>query len=166
MNIKEVDLPGIGRKFQLQTRTGDSVVVVIHDNGLREIYHFGEDEQEECLSNISLEDDEARQMAAIIGGMSYKPKALEEIEMSLEDLVIEWFKIEPDAACVGQTIGELTIRQASGAVIIAVIDKTRHTKVINPGPEHVLTAHCTLVATGEREQLKKLRALLQLKMQQ
>ena len=47
-----------------------------------EMYHFDSD-HEESISSISLRDSEARQIA-ILGGMVYKPRALENVEMVLK----------------------------------------------------------------------------------
>ena len=40
MDVQEHDLPGIGKKFAVQTRHGDRMTVIIHNTGHREIYHF------------------------------------------------------------------------------------------------------------------------------
>ena len=156
--IRESELPGIGKKFLIQARSGDKLVVVIHDDGRRELYHFEDDDPEETISQITLEDDEARQIAGIIGGMTYKPKALETIEVTLEDLIIEWARIEPHYKCVGQSIAGLQVRQRTGANVLAIVNKKE--QKINPGPDDILTAGSTLVLAGERKQIKQLKELL------
>lgn len=156
--IRESELPGIGKKYQVETDAGDKIVIVIHDDGRREIYHFEKDDLEESISQVTLEDDEARQIASIIGGMTYKPKALDSIQVSLEELVIEWCKVESSYKCINKTIAELEVRQRTGATILAIVEKGK--QKINPGPDDQLRANMTLVIAGERKQIKQLKELL------
>ncbi len=156
--IRESDLPGIGKKYQIDTDSGDKMVIVIHDDGRREVYHFEDDDPEESISQVTLADEEARQIASIIGGMTYKPKALETIQVSLEELVIEWCKVEPFYQCINKSIAELQVRQRTGATILAFIEKGK--QKINPGPNDMLREEMTVVIAGERQQIKEVKELL------
>jgi TrkA domain protein len=157
--IRESDLPGIGRKFQLEARSGDKLVIVVHDDGRRELYHFDRDDPDELLSMVTLNDTEARQVAGIIGGLNYTPKALESVSVTLEDLVIEWYRIESGSRAIGQTIGQLQVRQTTGATIIAIIEKDGR-KRISPGPDQALAEDMTVVIAGERRQVQAFKRLL------
>ncbi|GAF25276.1 putative regulatory, ligand-binding protein related to C-terminal domains of K+ channels [Moorella thermoacetica Y72] len=158
MSIKETELPGIGKKFQIETRSGDKIVIVVHDDGRREIYHFDNNDPEESISMVTLDDTEARRVAGILGGMAYEPKALESVEMALDDMVFEWYKVEKDAQSIGKTIGDLDIRKKTGAAIIAIIKKDE--KVLNPGPEEIITPGATIVVLGDRKQVKACKELI------
>ncbi len=156
--VRESDLIGIGKKYQIESEAGDNVVLVIHDDGKRELYRYDEEENESrCVMTLS--DEESRQIAGIIGGLSYKPKALETIEVALDDLRIEWYKVVGTAASINKSIGELEVRQRTGASIIAAIreDDT----VINPGPDYIILPHTTLVVAGKRSHIKLLKEVIQ-----
>jgi TrkA domain protein len=159
-DIHETDLPGIGRKFQILTQEGEKLVIIIHDDGIRELFHFDADDPDESISMVTLNDLEARQVAGILGGMSYKPKELETAEVTLDQLHIEWYKIKRNSPYIGKTIGELEIRKKSGATIIAVIEKNRK-QTITPGADYVLQADATLVVAGEKKNIKAFKQILQ-----
>lgn len=155
--VRESDLVGIGKKYEIDTEAGDQMVVVIHDDGRRELYRREEEDNEtHCVMTLS--DEESRQVAGIIGGLSYKPKAMETIEVALDDLRIEWYKVGESNDGVDKSIGELEVRQKTGASIIAAIrdDET----VINPGPDYVITSGTTLVIAGKRNNIKLLKEIL------
>ncbi len=159
MNIRESDLPGIGRKFEIEVRGGDKLVIIVHDDGRRELYHFYHDDPDESISMITLNDEDARSVAAIIGGLAYKPKDLDTKDVILDNLVVEWYKIEASSKCIGKTIGELEVRQKTGATIIAAIGRD-HQKCINPQANYVLVAETTIVIVGERKHIKSLKEYL------
>jgi len=157
--ISEAYLPGVGRKFQIETLRGDRLVVVIHDDGVRELYHFTRKNLDRPASVITLNDGEARQIAGIVGGLTYVPKALPTAEVVLDDLVLEWFTIEPDAAGVGKTIRDLQARTQTGASIVSLVEPNHITRT-NPEADTVLNAGATLILAGDRQTIAALKRLL------
>ncbi|AEH49698.1 cation:proton antiporter regulatory subunit [Parageobacillus thermoglucosidasius] len=155
MNIREGELPGVGKKFEVFTKNKDKMVIIIHDNGRRDLYYFEQDNYEDYVANAVFDDTEARQIAAIIGGMTYKPKALENIEIVFDELVIEWFKVEQGAKAANQSIGQLNVRQSFDVNIIAIVKKN-HQIIHTPGPENIIEEGDTLIVSGERTQVKNM----------
>lgn len=157
--IREAALPGVGRKFQIETTNGDRLVIVIHDDGTRELYHFTRKNPDRVASVVTLQDAEARQIAGIIGGLTYVPKALPSAEIVLDDLLLEWYTIPPGAAAVGRTIRDLQVRTASGASIVSIIEPDR-VKRLNPEADTVLNEGATLILAGDRKTITNLKRLL------
>lgn len=155
MDIRESELPGIGYKYEIITRNQDKLVIVVHDDGRREIYHFDPDDHDEVISSVTLNDIESRQIAGMIGGMFYKPKALESVEFAFDDLIIEWFQVEPNAPAINKTIGEIDIRNNYGVNVIAIKKKNKK-KSHTPGSDTIIETGDTLVMSGERHQIKNL----------
>ena len=157
--IREAALPGVGRKFQVETANGDRLVIVIHDDGTRELYHFTRKNPDRVASVVTLADSEARQIAGIIGGLTYVPRNLPMAEVILGDLVLEWFTIEEGAACIGRTIRDLQVRTATGASIVSILEADQ-TKRVNPEADTVLNEGATLIAAGDRRTIGALKRLL------
>ena len=158
-SISEVFLPGVGRKFQIETLDGDRLVIFIHDDGTRELYHFTGKNLDRPASVLRLTDGEARQIAGIVGGLTYVPRSLPMAEVILGDLVLEWFKIEPRAACIGKTIRDLHVRTATGASIVSIVEPDQ-TKRTNPEAGTVLNEGATLIVAGDRRTINSLKRLL------
>ena len=157
--IRESNLPGVGQKFQIETANGDRLVIVIHDDGTRELYHFTRKNPDRVASVVTLADSEARQIAGIIGGLTYVPKALPSAEIVLDDLLLEWYTIEPRSACIGKSIRDLQVRTMSGASIVSIIEPDR-VKRLNPEANTVLNEGATLILAGDRKTITNLKRLL------
>jgi TrkA domain protein len=80
-------------------------------------------------------------------------------EVILGDLVLEWFTIEPGAACIGKSIRELAVRTQTGASIVSIIEPDETTRT-NPEAHTVLNEGATLIAAGDRRTINALKRLL------
>ena len=156
MEIREHDLPGVGKKFALVTDAGERLTVVIHNTGEREIYGFGRGE--EFPSHAwRLSDPEARRLGAILGGAYYQPPVAESMEMVLDQLSVEWLKVGERSPLAGRTIRELAIRSRTGASVIAILRGGR--AVPNPDPSARVEPGDTLLVVGDREQVGRVREM-------
>jgi TrkA domain protein len=66
--LEETRLPGIGTKYTIRTGEGCRLTVIQHNDGKRELYYFRRGSDDEPRSVITLDDDEARQLGAVLGG--------------------------------------------------------------------------------------------------
>jgi TrkA domain protein len=80
-------------------------------------------------------------------------------EIVLDDLLLEWYTIEPGSVCIGKSIRELEVRTATGASIVSIIEPDR-VKRLNPEADTVLNAGATLILAGDRRTIGNLKRLL------
>jgi len=152
MFVKEGELPGIGKKYSIKTENGDTVVVVIHHTGKREIYYFEED-SEEPEAVIELTDEEARTLGTILVGALFQPTSDEEkIGFLMKHLAFEWIKIPSNSFLCGKTIKELDIRKNFGVIIVAIIREEN--VIVSPSPLFQLQPGDTIVVVGTLENVK------------
>jgi len=87
------------------------------------------------------------------------PKALATAEVVLDDLVLEWFTVEPEAFCIGKTIRALQARTVTGASIVSIIEPNRMSRT-NPEADTILNEGATLILAGDRNKNATLKRLL------
>ncbi|HET7584553.1 MAG TPA: cation:proton antiporter regulatory subunit [Gemmatimonadaceae bacterium] len=157
MDVREHDLPGVGKKYAVRTRDGTRMTVIIHNTGHRELYHFRQGEDFPFYA-VRLDDDDARQLGAILGGAYFQPPVAESMDMILDQLSIEWFRVDASSPLAGHTIGEADIRQRTGASIIAILHQGKAHP--NPQPTDTVAAGDTLVVVGDRDQVTRFASLV------
>jgi TrkA domain protein len=156
--LRETRLPGVGVKYTLMCRHGQRLAVILHNDGMREIYVFDRPTAEEPAAVVQLEDEEARQLGAILGGAYERPKIVEELEMAIGELAIEWIPVPPGSPAVGHTLAAAAFRQRTGITIIAILREPE--PVAGAQPDDVIKEGDTLVTVGKLGQYREFRRLL------
>jgi TrkA domain protein len=159
MFVKEGELPGVGKKYSMRTSNGDTIVVVIHYSGKREVYYF-EDDSEEPTAVIELTDEEARTLGTILVGALFQPTSDEEkIGFLMKHLAFEWIKVPENSFLANRTIKELDIRKNYGVIVVAVVRDEN--VVVSPSPLFKIEPGDTLVVVGNIENIKKFSKLVE-----
>jgi TrkA domain protein len=146
VDVRETRLPGVGTKFTMKTTHDDRVSAVVHLDGMREIYHYADADDEPHV--ITMNDEEARQLGAILGGVVYRPQLVKDLEIVLKDLVMEWIELPATSR----------IRSTTGAMIVAVLRDSG--SLAAPHPDEVLRADDTLVVIGRPESFVDISTLV------
>ena len=151
MNFKESELPGIGKKFTVQTNEGFYLSIVMLLSGKREVFLF-EDIDDEPDYHFLLSEEEANLVGSILMGTYFKPEQEKRKELFINKLSIEWVSISDKCQLANRTIFDEQIRKKTGITIIAIIRENE--TLINPEPETQLLLGDTLVVVGSREQTR------------
>lgn len=157
MDVREHDLPGVGKKFAVTTNDGDRMTVIIHNSGHREIYYFERGEDYPAYA-VRMEDAEARKLGAILGGAYFQPVVAESMEMVFSQLSVEWLRVGAGSPLAGQSLAEAAVRERTGASVIAILRDGG--ALPNPQPDERFAAGDTLVVVGDRGQVGRFGDLL------
>jgi TrkA domain protein len=158
IELRETRLPGVGVKYAFRTGEGARLAIILHNDGDREIYFFRHEDDDDPTAVIRLDDDEARQLGAVLGGAYERPRIVEELEMALGELLIEWVKVPDDSPAIGHSLADCAFRARTGVTIIAILREPE--PVTGAQPEDVIQVGDTLVTVGKAGQYKAFRDLL------
>jgi TrkA domain protein len=158
LDLQETRLPGVGTKFTMRLASGGRLALILHNDGKRELYWFRHPSDEEPRAVITLDDDEARQLGAVIGGAYERPKIVEDLEMALGELQIEWMPVPDTSPWIGKTLAEAGFRAKTGITVIAILREPD--PVSGARPEDVVQRGDTLVTVGKAGQYAAFRRIL------
>ena len=158
VDLRETRLPGVGVKYTFRLDDGGRLAIILHNDGKRELYWFrrGDDEPRAV---IALDDDEARQLGAVIGGAYDRPKIVEDLEMALGELRIEWLPVPDASPWIGKTLAECGFRAKVGITVIAILREPE--PVSGARPDDVIQRGDTLVTVGKTASYAPFRRLLE-----
>ena len=149
--MQEQELPGIGHRYDLDVE-GGRVSVVIHHGGRRDIY-VTEEGPRSKPTVVSLTDDQARRLGAVMAGAYFRPAVAERIEALVGGLVIDWMTVRAESPGRGRTIADLQVRRDSGMTIVAIA--RGEDVIVTPEPTEVLAPGDRLVVVGRPEDLER-----------
>jgi TrkA domain protein len=157
VRVEKVDLPGIGTRHDVITKTGRRIGVVSHRSGERELALFALDDPDEAVDSIALTDDEAAALADVLGA-SLMLGQLAGIREQAAGLFTEQLLISAGSPYAGEVLGATKARTRTHTSIVAIV---RGADVIpSPTPDTPLAAGDTVVAVGTRPGLDALARVL------
>jgi len=149
MDFKESDLPGIGKKFTVKTSYDQTLRIILHLTGKREIFIYGNEDDEDAIYDLELGDEDANLIGSILMGTYFKPEQEKKREFILSKLSIEWVEVPKNNQLANCSILDNQIRKKTGVTIIAII---RNKEIIlNPDPNEIIREGDTLVIVGTSE---------------
>ena len=159
MTIYETDIPGVGRKFEIEVEgDGDArVIVILHHDGRREVFKRpSQDADSEKL--FDLDARTARQLGSILEGTNFETVDVAELEVPLGEAIIEWWEVGADSSLAGLTLGDAHVRRETGVSVIAV--QRGEMTIPNPDSTYHIQPDDVLVTLGTREEQAAFEDLL------
>jgi TrkA domain protein len=154
--VRQDDLPGIGRRFEVRCEDGGVLTVVLYNTGRRDLYAFPPGSDEPCV--VTLRDEQAHAVGAILSGSWFSPPGMRGVREALDDVAIDWVTLDPGSPATGRTIGELGIRSGTGVTVMSIL--RGHSVIKEPGAEEALRAGDRLIVAGQRDRLPDFRRLV------
>ncbi|MFF3562586.1 cation:proton antiporter regulatory subunit [Streptomyces sp. NPDC002574] len=153
MGTRRTTLPGVGTQYDVTTRAGRHLSVVVHQDGRRFLGFYGAEDPDSCQVSIPLEGDEAAVLARLLD-----PTPLEAVHTEGIGLVTEQIPVNSRSPYAGRLLGDTRARTRTGASIVAVMRRTSAHP--SPGPDFRLAIGDTLVVVGTREGVDALAAIV------
>lgn len=157
MSITESDLPGVGKKFEIELADGE-MVVIIHNTGKRELFYRSEPNAD-SQKVFEFSDDLARTIGSIIEGAHFQPIEPGTRETTLPGgVLLEWYELHPGSNLIGETLESAGIGNRTGLTVVAI--QRDDTTIDSPPADTTLNEGDTLIGVGTREDCEAFEELL------
>jgi TrkA domain protein len=157
IRVEKVDLPGIGTRHDVVTKSGRRIGIVSHRTGERELAIFDVHDPDASSDSIVLTDGEASALADVLGA-SVMLSQLLDIGEHAAGLATEQLVLPASSPFAGGVLGDTKARTRTSTSIVAIV---RDSRVIpSPTPDTRLESGDTIIAVGTRSGLDALARLL------
>lgn len=157
MSVYETDIPGVGRKFEIELSGDTRVVVIVHHDGRCELFRR-KNADADAEKILDLTGDQANKLGSVLEGAYFESVDIDALTVPLGDSIIEWVEITDDSPLLGKTLRDANIRTETGVSVIAI--QRGNETISNPDPDFEIEEGDLLVAIGSREEQAKLSDLV------
>lgn len=157
MEVVETLLPGVGVRYELRTRDGSLLGLVLQREGSVEVAVYDRRDPDRARGVLRLEADEAETVADLLGAPRLTQR-FADLSREVPGLGSARMTIGPGSPFDGGTLGDTRARTATGCSVVALV-RGEHV-VTAPTPEQPLLAGDVLVVIGAQAGLERLAALL------
>jgi TrkA domain protein len=156
-DVKGIELPGVGMRYEFLTEEGTRVGVVSHRSGRREIYLADRDDPDRFDRVLGLSEKDARTLAEVLGA-SRVAEELAALHQKVEGLAIDWLPVRENTPFAHGTIGTARIRTRTGVSVVAVLRGDQ--AIPAPSPDVEMQPGDYLVVVGTPRGIEELVDLL------
>ncbi|TWH73194.1 cation:proton antiporter regulatory subunit [Modestobacter roseus] len=153
----ETLLPGVGVRYELTTRAGQPVGIVVRREGSVELVFYDRRDPDQAREVLQLDADEVAAVAEVLGA----PRVTQRFaDLSREVPGLESTRVTVPAGSpyAGRPMGDTRARTLTGCSIVALV---RGSDVVTaPGPEQLLQVGDVLVVIGSGPGLAAFAALV------
>ncbi|MCG5433175.1 cation:proton antiporter regulatory subunit [Mycobacterium sp. MYCO198283] len=157
MEVNETLLPGVGLRFEFDTRDGVRMAVIARRSGDFELVVYADDDPDRARDVYRLTNDEAEALAQILGA----PRIAErfaDLTREVPGLDAGQIAVRPGSRYADRPLGDTRARTRTGASIVAIV---RDDEVLaSPGPQELLRGGDVLVVIGTQDGIAGVAALV------
>jgi TrkA domain protein len=152
-DVQETDLPGIGKRFDFETSSGDRVGVIVHRTGRRDLLLYSRQDPDSCQAVLALSEADVLTLVEVLGG-SRITAHLTAVQQEVEGLAIDWIDVDASSQWAGKSLAEAAVHTRTGVSVVAIMrdDGT----VPAPAADTVLLPGDRVVAVGTPEGVSQL----------
>ncbi len=118
-DVKETDLPGVGKKFEMFIDEIRSVSVLIETSGKRRVF-YREDPAEDYDEQLELTDSQARTLGLFLVGAYYQPVAGQISEETTDGEFIKWYSVTEGSGLAGVREDEVVIEAKTETTLLGL----------------------------------------------
>jgi TrkA domain protein len=153
VDLEETMLPGVGVRYELRTKAGELLGIVVQREGGAELAVYDRRDPDRARSVLRLDAEEVDAVADVLGAPRLAQR-FADLSREVPGLESGRFPVPPGSPFAGRPLGETRARTLTGCSIVAIV---RDTDVVpSPGPGDLLHPGDVLVAIGSQSGLGKL----------
>jgi TrkA domain protein len=157
VEVVETLLPGVGVRYELRTRDGNLLGLVLQREGAVEVAVYDRRDPDRARGVLRLDPDEVEAVAELLGAPRVTQR-FADLSREVPGLRSARLTVVTGGPFDGRTLGDTRARTLTGCSVVALVHDQQ--VVTSPTPDQLLTGGDVLVVIGAEAGLVRMATLL------